>query len=63
MSYIEEVFEVVKKRNPNEFEFHQAVDEVLQSIEPVLEAHPEYHEQRILERLVEPERVIMFRVP
>ncbi len=38
MSYIEEVFEVVKKRNPNEFEFHQAVDEVLQSIEPVLEA-------------------------
>lgn len=63
MSYIEEVFETVKKRNPNEFEFHQAVDEVFQSIEPVLDAHPEYREQRILERLVEPERVIMFRVP
>jgi glutamate dehydrogenase (NADP+) len=63
MSYIEEVFETVKKRNPNEYEFHQAVEEVLQSLEPVIDQHPEYREGRILERLVEPERVIMFRVP
>ena len=63
MSYIEEVFEAVKKRNPNEYEFHQAVEEVLQSLEPVIDQHPEYREGRILERLVEPERVVMFRVP
>ncbi len=63
MSYSEEVFEIVKKRNPNEYEFHQAVEEVLESIEPALDAHPEYREGRILERLVEPERVILFRVP
>ncbi|MFP4562995.1 MAG: NADP-specific glutamate dehydrogenase [Spirochaetia bacterium] len=63
MSYIEEVFETVKKRNPNEYEFHQAVEEVLQSLEPVIDQHPEYREGRILERLVEPERVVMFRVP
>ena len=63
MSYIEEVFETVKKRNPNEYEFHQAVEEVLQSLEPVIDQHPEYREARILERLVEPERVIIFRVP
>ncbi len=63
MSYSEEVFETVKKRNPNEYEFHQAVEEVLQSLEPVIDQHPEYREGRILERLVEPERVVMFRVP
>ena len=50
MSYSEEVFEIVKKRNPNEYEFHQAVEEVLESIEPVLDAHPEYREAQILER-------------
>jgi glutamate dehydrogenase (NADP+) len=53
----------VKKRNPGEPEFLQAVGEVFRSIEPVLDRHPEYAETRILERLVEPERVIMFRVP
>jgi glutamate dehydrogenase (NADP+) len=63
MSYSEEVFETVKKRNPNEYEFHQAVEEVLQSLEPAIDQHPEYREGRILERLVEPERVVMFRVP
>jgi len=55
--------EQVMKRNPNEPEFHQAVKEVLESLEPVLERHPEYVKAGILERIVEPERVIMFRVP
>ena len=55
--------ESVIHRDPNEKEFHQAVSEVLQSIEPVLERNPEYRSTRIIERIVEPERVIMFRVP
>lgn len=53
----------VKKRNPGEPEFHQAVEEVLESIAPVLEKHPEYKELGIAERVVEPERQILFRVP
>ncbi len=60
---IESVFEQVVKRNPGEAEFHQAVKEVLESIEPVIEQRPEYTEANILGRIVEPERVIMFRVP
>jgi glutamate dehydrogenase (NADP+) len=52
----------VKAKNPNEPEFHQAVQEVVESIAPVLEARPEYREARILERCIEPERVIQFRV-
>ncbi len=63
MSYVKNVMELVKKRNPGEPEFLQAVTEVLESLEPVFEQRPEYQEARILERLVEPERVIMFRVP
>ena len=63
MSYISDVMELVVKRNPAEPEFHQAVAEVLESLAPVLERHPEYQEGRILERLTEPERVFMFRVP
>lgn len=63
MSYIKKVLEVVKKRNPGEPEFHQAVTEVLISLEPVLKKHPEYEEAAILERIVEPERQIIFRVP
>ncbi|HPU96483.1 MAG TPA: Glu/Leu/Phe/Val dehydrogenase dimerization domain-containing protein, partial [Candidatus Hydrogenedentes bacterium] len=63
MSYVTDVFETVVRRNPGEPEFHQAVKEVLESLDPVLQRHPEYQENRILERLVEPERVIMFRVP
>ncbi len=62
-SYVDQVFEGVRKRNTGEPEFLQAVGEVLRSITPVLERHPEYVESRILERLVEPERVVMFRVP
>ena len=63
MSYVESVIEFVKEKNPNEPEFIQAVTEVLTSLEPVIEAHPEYEKASLLERLVEPERVIMFRVP
>ena len=63
MSYVSEILELVKKRNPGEPEFHQAVQEVLESLEPTLARHPEYEDNRILERLTEPERVIMFRVP
>ncbi len=63
MSYVQEILELVKKKNPGEAEFHQAVEEVLESLEPVVEKHPEYKEAKILERLVEPERVVMFRVP
>ncbi|MCC6694988.1 MAG: NADP-specific glutamate dehydrogenase [Candidatus Hydrogenedentes bacterium] len=63
MSYVHELIELAKRHNPGEPEFHQAVDEVLTSLEPALARHPEYQENRILERLIEPERVILFRVP
>lgn len=62
-AYIEKVLENVKKRNGNEPEFLQAVEEVLSSLGPVLEKHPEYIEENLLERFCEPERQIMFRVP
>lgn len=61
--YIQKVVESVKKRNGNEPEFIQAVEEVLLSLEPVLKKHPEYISENLLERFVEPERQIMFRVP
>src|SRR6266545_318661 len=61
--YIEDVLAQVKAKNPSEAEFHQAVQEVLESLRPVLEKHPEYRSARILERMVEPERVVIFRVP
>jgi len=61
--YIEQVINLVKAKNPAEPEFHQAVLEVLESLRFVLERHPEYQEARILERITEPERVLMFRVP
>ena len=60
--YIERVIEDCKKNNPGEVEFHQTVEEVLRSLEPVIEKHPEYEENAILERLVEPERGITFKV-
>jgi glutamate dehydrogenase (NADP+) len=63
MSYTQDVFEVVSKRNAGEQEFLQAVKEVLDSLEPVVAKHPEYQEAAILERITEPERQIMFRVP
>jgi glutamate dehydrogenase (NADP+) len=55
--------DLVQSRDPGQPEFHQAVEEVLESVSTVLDAHSEYRQARILERLVEPERVIMFRVP
>ena len=60
---VEQYIEIAKKRNPGEPEFLQTVEEVLTSIEPVLEAHPEYVEAGLIERLIEPERGISFRVP
>ena len=61
--YTKKVYEQVEKRNPGEPEFLQAVYEVLESLEPVIEANPKYQAAGILERLVEPERQIIFRVP
>lgn len=61
--YLASVMEQVKKRNPGEAEFHQAVSEVLESLEPVIDRHPEYIKWGIIEKIVEPERTIKFRVP
>ena len=61
--YVEDFMAELKAKNPAEPEFHQAVFEVADSISIVLERHPEYRAARILERMVEPERVILFRVP
>ena len=63
ISSVQSVYDEVVRRNPGEAEFHQAVHEVLESIEPVLARHPEYADYAVLERIVEPERQIMFRVP
>src|SRR5690606_2759581 len=60
---LESIFAAVVRRNPGELEFHQAVREVFESIVPVLARHPEYAEVKILERICEPERQIIFRVP
>jgi len=58
-----EILRIVSSRDPAEKEFHQAVREVFDSVKPVLERHPEYRRNAILERLIEPERIILFRVP
>ena len=58
-----EIMELVKAKDPEQREFHQAVEEVVESIKPVLDQHPEYRQAKILERIVEPERSIIFRVP
>lgn len=63
MNYVQTVLENLKTQNPNEPEFHQAATEILSTIAPVIEKHPEYEAAGLLERFVEPERVIMFRVP
>ena len=64
MAYVDEVIELVVKKNPGEIEFHQAVKEVLESLRPIVDAHEEvYRREALLERLVEPERQIKFRVP
>ena len=63
MNYISEVLQTVEKRNAGEHEFLQAVCEVLESLGPVIQRHRKYQDARILDRLVEPERQIIFRVP
>ncbi len=63
MNYIEEVLEKVKKENANETEFLEAIKEILPSLQPVFDKHPEYQKVALLERFVEPERIISFRVP
>jgi len=62
-AYIQSLLAQVKAKNPAEPEFHQAVQEVAESLDIVLQKHPEYRSAKILERMVEPERVVMFRVP
>ena len=62
-AYLAQVLQTVKKRNPGETEFHQAVSEVLESLEPVLEKSPEFIEKGVIDMIVEPERIIKFRVP
>ena len=61
--YTSELMAEVKAKNPAEAEFHQAVFEVVESLSLVLDRHPEFRAQKIVERIIEPERVIMFRVP
>ncbi len=63
MAYGEKVLSELKKNHPNEPEFIQAATEVLETIQPALDAHPEFEDAALLERLVEPERIVMFRVP
>ena len=61
--YLEQLMERVIQRNPHEFEFHQSVQEVLTSLSAVIDAHPEYIQEGVMDCLVEPERIIKFRVP
>jgi glutamate dehydrogenase (NADP+) len=60
---MDDFIQKIKARDPGEKEFHQAVAEVFESVKPVLDANPEYRRAAVLERIVEPERVILFRVP
>ncbi len=62
-NYVKDLMEEVKAKNPSEPEFHQAVNEVAESLSIVLDKHPEYRTAKVLERIIEPERVITFRVP
>ena len=62
-NFVDTIMADVKAKNPAQPEFHQAVQEVVESLEPVIAKHPEYKEAKVLERIIEPERVIMFRVP
>jgi len=63
MSVINEVIEKIKKQDPYEFEFHQAAEEVLESLEPTVKKHPEFVKAKIYERIVQPDRLMIFRVP
>ena len=62
-NFIDEIMSIVKQRDPASPEFHQAVHEVVESLEPLIERNPVYRKLRIVERIIEPERVVMFRVP
>ncbi len=62
-NFVDTIMADVKAKNLSQPEFHQAVQEVIESLEPVIEKHPEYKEAKIIERLIVPERIIMFRVP
>ncbi|UCG04979.1 MAG: glutamate dehydrogenase, partial [Desulfobacterales bacterium] len=57
------ILKPILARDPEEKEFHQAVQEFTETVKPVLDRHPEYRQLGVLERIIEPERVIMFRVP
>ena len=63
MTYVERIIDSLVSRNPGEAEFHQAAKEVLETLQPVIDKHPEYEAAGLLERLTEPERAIMFRIP
>ena len=58
-----DILKLIKDKDPGEKEFHQAVEEVLVSIQPVLDRNPQYRQEAVLERITEPERTIIFRVP
>ncbi|MFC1816204.1 Glu/Leu/Phe/Val dehydrogenase dimerization domain-containing protein, partial [Thermodesulfobacteriota bacterium] len=58
-----DILKLIKDRDPGEKEFHQAVEEVVESVQPVLERNPQYRQDAVLERITEPERMIIFRVP
>lgn len=60
---MEQIVKKIQARDPEQYEFHQAVEEVMESVKPVLDRNPEYRQQAVLERITEPERVLMFRVP
>lgn len=60
---MKEIIQYIQSKDPQEKEFHQAVSEVVESVRPVMERNPQYRRTKILERMVEPERVILFRVP
>ncbi len=62
-AYVEDVLEIIKKKDWNQPEFMNTAKEVLYSIIPVLEGHPEYKKNKLLERFIEPERTVIFRVP
>ena len=62
MPYVKEVFEYLKRSSPSQKEFYQAAEEVLESLRPLMEKYPKYRKHKIIERIVEPERQILFRV-
>ncbi|MGD8472424.1 MAG: hypothetical protein PVJ82_13595 [Desulfobacteraceae bacterium] len=58
-----DIIKIINTRDPGKREFHQAVQEVIDSVKPVLDQNPQYRQEAVLERIVEPERVITFRIP